>query len=573
MEFNKIYNMDCLEYMKTIPSNSIQFIMADPPYLISDKKDTFHLGDGNLSKYKLVQGDWDLVDNEIIYECIPEFKRILKRGGSLIIWYDWMKINNVATALDEQVLKQIRLNQWVKCLNGSTNLYVKNHRGEHNTMSLKDIERSGDWKKIQLWDGSNWNNIVNIEENIEDDYIYEIKLLSGEIIKSTPNHKYILNDDGIKLSSELEIDDILKTCNLPEGEKYHSHISDEMQWFIGLYLAEGSMCKKKMQIASHKKETKRIEKIKLLCEQYGGSYFVYEKPDSNSMSIVVSSKVIHSIVFEYIVGINAYTKHFTKKFWNMNNYFISNVFNSYLDGDAHYEEKTKRHSLGFTGKNNELEKDIRTICGRLNYDVTLNKANVKNTTTNKLHSAWRGKMYMNKKSERWTSSKIIDIKYVKKNRARYWDIELENEPHLFALGSGVLTHNSNPPPISSSNSYLPNAKEYFLYCAKNTSYKKEWIKAPFNSSYDKGVYEHSIAGKSRIHPTEKPYKLMEEIILKHTNEGDEVFIPFGGSGVDIEVCIKNNLMYVATEIDETYYKGIENRIATIVAKSDENDTK
>lgn len=236
MEFNKSYNMDCIEYMKTIPDNSIQFIVADPPYLISNKKDTFHLGDGNLSKYKLVQGDWDLVDNEIIYECIPEFKRILKRGGSLIIWYDWMKINGVADALDKQVLKQIRLNQWVK---------------------------------------------------------------------------------------------------------------------------------------------------------------------------------------------------------------------------------------------------------------------------------------------------------------------------------------NNCPPIASSNSYLPNSKEYFLYAAKNTSYKKEWIKAPFNSSYDKGVYTHSIAGKSRIHPTEKPYKLMEEIILKHTNIGDSVYIPFGGSGVDAEVCIKNGRDYILTEIDINYYDGILNRLNNI----------
>lgn len=233
MELNKVYNMDCLEFMKTLPNNSVQFIVADPPYLISNKKDTFSLGEGNLSKYKLVQGEWDLVENEIILDCISEFKRILKRGGSMIIWYDWKKINKISDLLEKNSFKQIRLNQWVKY---------------------------------------------------------------------------------------------------------------------------------------------------------------------------------------------------------------------------------------------------------------------------------------------------------------------------------------NPPPIGSSNSYLPNAKEYFLYCAKNTSYKKEWIKAPFNSNYDKGIYTHSIAGKNRIHPTEKPYSLMEEIILKHTNKNDVVFIPFGGSGVDVEVCINNNLYYLCTEKDENYYKKIIEKI-------------
>jgi site-specific DNA-methyltransferase (adenine-specific) len=121
----------------------------------------------------------------------------------------------------------------------------------------------------------------------------------------------------------------------------------------------------------------------------------------------------------------------------------------------------------------------------------------------------------------------------------------------------------NSPPIASNNSYLPNSKEYFVYGAKNTSYLKQWFKAPFNASYDKGVYEYSISGKNRIHPTEKPYKLMEEIILKHTNENDIVYIPFAGSGVDIEVCIKNNRQWIATEISKEYCDNIEKRIENI----------
>lgn len=32
MELNKIYNMDCIEYMKTLPNECIDLIIADPPY-------------------------------------------------------------------------------------------------------------------------------------------------------------------------------------------------------------------------------------------------------------------------------------------------------------------------------------------------------------------------------------------------------------------------------------------------------------------------------------------------------------------------------------------------------------
>lgn len=561
---NKLFNEDCLETMKRMGDNSVDFIMADPPYLISNKKDTFsQSSDNNLSKCRTVQGDWDLGDNEIIYDCIKEFKRILKRGGSLIIWYDWKKISYVYECLDSFNLKQIRLCEWLKCLSGSTELYIKNFNGVQQKMFMKDIARSNVYNKIQLWDGENWNYISKIEENTVDNIIYEIQLKSGEKIKATPNHKFILNNGEIKLSSQLNKKDILKTTIIPEGDNYYEYISEEAQWFIGLYLAEGSMSNKKMQIASHKKETYRIEKIDLLCKQYGGTYFVYNEPNSNSMSIVVSSSILYSIVFEYIVGDSSYNKHFTSKFWNMNNKFIKNVFHSYLDGDGSYDEKNNRYGLGFTGKNDSLQNDIRTICSKLKYRVCLNKCYEYNKKTGKSHIVWRGKLYLKEYSKRFITSEIKEIKIINKGRTRYWDIQLENEPHLFSLSSGVLTHNSNPVPLASENSYLGNSKEYFVYAAKNTSYKKEWFKATFNSKYDKGVYECSIAGKNRIHPTEKPYKLMEEIILKHTNIGDIVYIPFGGSGVDIEVCIRNERNYICSELSPEYCLGIENRISEL----------
>ena len=35
MELNKIYNMDCLEGMKTLDNNSVNLIVTDPPYLMN----------------------------------------------------------------------------------------------------------------------------------------------------------------------------------------------------------------------------------------------------------------------------------------------------------------------------------------------------------------------------------------------------------------------------------------------------------------------------------------------------------------------------------------------------------
>lgn len=74
MELNKIYNMDCLEYMKTLPNECIDLIIADPPY------------------YKSVKVDWDnqwKTELEYIDWCklwIKECIRILKPKGNIVIW-------------------------------------------------------------------------------------------------------------------------------------------------------------------------------------------------------------------------------------------------------------------------------------------------------------------------------------------------------------------------------------------------------------------------------------------------------------------------------------------------------
>ena len=58
------------------------------------------------------------------------------------------------------------------------------------------------------------------------------------------------------------------------------------------------------------------------------------------------------------------------------------------------------------------------------------------------------------------------------------------------------------------------------------------------------------------HPTQKPEKLAEKMILASSNSGDLVFIPFAGSGTEVVECIKNGRNYIATEINPVYVEEI-----------------
>lgn len=111
---------------------------------------------------------------------------------------------------------------------------------------------------------------------------------------------------------------------------------------------------------------------------------------------------------------------------------------------------------------------------------------------------------------------------------------------------------TNPVPINSKVNYLTNSREIALLGVKRGS-------PTFNSAYDNGIYNYPICrDKGRFHPTQKPLKLIEELVLKHSNEGDLVLDCFSGSGTTALACMSNNRRFLGCEINEEYYnKSIE----------------
>ena len=106
---------------------------------------------------------------------------------------------------------------------------------------------------------------------------------------------------------------------------------------------------------------------------------------------------------------------------------------------------------------------------------------------------------------------------------------------------------TNPIPLNQSTNYLTNAREIALLGVKGG-------KPTFNSKYDKGIYEFPIqGGKNRFHPTQKSLPLFEELIRKHSTEGDLVIDPFLGGGTTALACKNTNRHFKGCEIDKKFY--------------------
>jgi len=188
---NEIKNVDGLSYLKTLSKDSVNLVLTDPPYITSRKtgmnehakkvkkvdetdnnlktendwvkfktkeewkewldknnipeqsskikmailkKNYLKYGSIYGKKYAVVTdyGDWDNnFTMELLEEFITNYYKVLKNGGTLILFFDIWKITPLKEIMEKVGFKQIRFIEWVKTnpqpLNSKTN-YLTNCR-------------------------------------------------------------------------------------------------------------------------------------------------------------------------------------------------------------------------------------------------------------------------------------------------------------------------------------------------------------------------------------------------------------------------------------------------------------
>ena len=150
---------DGISFMKEIENNSVDLILTDPPYIISKtsgmnefynnvksnednnvtsvktdeeweeyKKSNNIDDDDNKDKYikygtiygkkysvRTDYGDWDKEFTiELLDEFIKQYYQKLKKGGTLIIFFDIWKITLLKELMEKHKFKQIRFIEWIK---------------------------------------------------------------------------------------------------------------------------------------------------------------------------------------------------------------------------------------------------------------------------------------------------------------------------------------------------------------------------------------------------------------------------------------------------------------------------
>lgn len=116
----EIRNCCALEMLKSIDSNSADMVLTDPPYQISRHTGFKSIGTKGVERFRISMdfGEWDKLKEEdhinLIKESVEQSYRILKKSGTLVMFYDLWKIQSLSAFLQDSGFKMLRLLEWVK---------------------------------------------------------------------------------------------------------------------------------------------------------------------------------------------------------------------------------------------------------------------------------------------------------------------------------------------------------------------------------------------------------------------------------------------------------------------------
>ena len=137
----------------------------------------------------------------------------------------------------------------------------------------------------------------------------------------------------------------------------------------------------------------------------------------------------------------------------------------------------------------------------------------------------------------------------------------------------------------------PKKVDYFMRCCYSAGFtiknsivwvKNNWtsgdLKASYGQQYEmilllnKGRkfingkrltdiwFFNRVAFQHQLHQNQKPVKLLEQCIIKHSSEDDIVLDPFMGSGSTAIACLNTNRQFIGIEKEERYFEIAMQRI-------------
>ncbi|MBL7198490.1 MAG: transcriptional repressor LexA [Candidatus Omnitrophica bacterium] len=192
-ELNKIYNMECLEFMKDIENETIDLIFADPPYNLSKSNFKMKFVKSGGSDLNTDKGAWDKFaqeDYEIFTKkWLAESFRILKKTGSIWVagtYHNIYLTGYLMKKLGFEILNEVLWHKTDATPNLSCTRFVADHenfiwarKDKGNTFNYKQMKSiNNDRQMRSIWSKGKTTGGKRIHPTQKPEWLLERILLA-----------------------------------------------------------------------------------------------------------------------------------------------------------------------------------------------------------------------------------------------------------------------------------------------------------------------------------------------------------------------------------------------------------
>lgn len=139
---------------------------------------------------------------------------------------------------------------------------------------------------------------------------------------------------------------------------------------------------------------------------------------------------------------------------------------------------------------------------------------------------------------------------------------LESDVAGMVVKDILVWQKSNPMPRNINRRYVQDM-EFAIWAVKKNA---KWIfNKPDDKPYLRAMFTTSlVSGSEKLgHPTQKSLRLMEDIVLIHTNPDELILDPFMGSGSTGAAALKCGRKFMGIEFEKEYFEMAKKRLENI----------
>ena len=236
---------------------------------------------------------------------------------------------------------------------------------------------------------THWNKISHVSRHIVNGDMMRVTTKSGRVIDTTTSHSHLVRRNqtvepivgadmavGMRIPVAKHIDNCFIQETIQIGDNLYP-LDRQFGWFIGAYLAEGCLVKKKDKeeaigtISISNISEYFIENVKSFASKFGRVCRVSRKENSIMGSEkcyeAIDTEFSHKPLADFIMntcGTGSFVKHVPNFAFLAPNEFKAGLLSGYFDGDGNFNCDEMHHQIRVLSQSQQLIKDISLL---LNY--------------------------------------------------------------------------------------------------------------------------------------------------------------------------------------------------------------